>query len=187
MIPGSLSRTATPREIRLFGLLLILLGAGLAFWVATKPRSLVVPALLLALGWLGSLLARGEHRAEASRGTLLPLALGSVAGLSALGVPGPVLGALVGLACLAGGLGCLVSLDFGSALRFGWLRASEPMGWTVSHLVLGLVYFGLLTPIGWLLRRFRPDPLKQRLDRSAKSYWVEHKTPSDLERYFRQY
>jgi hypothetical protein len=50
-----------------------------------------------------------------------------------------------------------------------------------------VVFYGVLTPIGLLMRLFGRDPLNRTFDRSATSYWIEHDPGSDLDRYFQQY
>jgi hypothetical protein len=62
-----------------------------------------------------------------------------------------------------------------------------PIGWIVSHLVLLVIYYLVLTPIGLLMRLVGYDPLQCELDRSAKSYWTEHEPADDPARYFKQY
>ncbi len=69
----------------------------------------------------------------------------------------------------------------------GWMYAVFPIGWTVSHLVLAVIYFLILTPIGLVVRWFRPDPLGMKLDRKRDTYWVPHEPGRDPERYFRQF
>jgi len=69
----------------------------------------------------------------------------------------------------------------------GWMYAAFPIGWVVSHLLMVVVFYGVLTPIGLLMRLFGRDPLNRTFDRSATSYWIEHDPGSDLDRYFQQY
>ena len=69
----------------------------------------------------------------------------------------------------------------------GWMYAAYPLGFVVSHVLLGLVYFGVVTPIGLLMRAVGHDPMTRRLDRSAPTYWVEREQVSDVKRYFRQF
>jgi ABC-type uncharacterized transport system permease subunit len=69
----------------------------------------------------------------------------------------------------------------------GWMYAAYPIGFVVSHVLLGLVYFGVVTPIGLLMRAMGHDPMTRHLDRSAKTYWVERQQVSDVKRYFRQF
>lgn len=69
----------------------------------------------------------------------------------------------------------------------GWMYAAYPMGFVVSHLLLGLVYFGVVTPIGLLVRAVRHDPMARRFDRSAQTYWIAREQNQDVRRYFRQF
>ena len=69
----------------------------------------------------------------------------------------------------------------------GWMYAAYPMGFVVSHLLLGLVYFGVVTPIGLLMRAVGHDPMARRFDRSAPTYWVAREQAPDVKRYFRQF
>ena len=63
-----------------------------------------------------------------------------------------------------------------------------PIGFVVSHVMLALVYYVVVTPIGLLTRLFGYDPMKRRFDREATTYWMERLPPSDgTKRYFRQF
>jgi hypothetical protein len=63
-----------------------------------------------------------------------------------------------------------------------------PIGFVVSHVVLAVVYYLVLTPIGILTRLFGYDSMKKRFDPEAKSYWVERSTVAvESKRYFRQF
>jgi hypothetical protein len=68
-----------------------------------------------------------------------------------------------------------------------WMAAAYPIGWVVSHLVLAILYFGVLTPIGLALRLLGRDPMARRWDRGATTYWTPHRQPDDDASYFRQY
>jgi hypothetical protein len=68
-----------------------------------------------------------------------------------------------------------------------WLAAAYPIGWVVSHVVLAILYFGVLTPIGLTLRLFGRDPMTRRWDRDATTYWTPHRGSTDDSAYFRQY
>ena len=69
----------------------------------------------------------------------------------------------------------------------GWMYAAFPIGWTVSHLLMALIYFGVVTPIGLALRAFGRDPLARRFDPAARTYWSRHTPGRDVERYFKQF
>ena len=69
----------------------------------------------------------------------------------------------------------------------GWMYAAYPLGFIVSHLLLGLVYFGVVTPIGLLMRAVGHDPMARRFDRTAPTYWIAREQVHDVRRYFRQF
>jgi len=69
----------------------------------------------------------------------------------------------------------------------GWMYAAYPVGLVVSHVLLGLVYFGVVTPIGLLMKAVRYDPLARRFDRSATTYWIARERTPGVRRYFRQF
>jgi hypothetical protein len=68
-----------------------------------------------------------------------------------------------------------------------WMTLALPIGWTVSHLLLMVVYYLVLTPIGLLMRLFQYDPMRRQFDRQAKSYWTPHDADADKAAYFRQF
>jgi polyferredoxin len=62
-----------------------------------------------------------------------------------------------------------------------------PMGFVLSHLVLGVLFFGVLTPVGLLFRLLGHDPLHRDFERDRKSYWVDLPEPTGRRDYFRQF
>ena len=76
---------------------------------------------------------------------------------------------------------------FRRPILVGWMYAALPIGWTVSHVMMGLVYFVVVTPIGLLSRLFRGDTLQRRPDRDVRSYWIERPRRSGTRRYLRQF
>ena len=68
-----------------------------------------------------------------------------------------------------------------------WMVCVFPIGWTISHAVMAIVYYLLFTPIGFLRRTFFGDPLTRQLDRDAKTYWHELEPTDDKQSYFRQF
>jgi hypothetical protein len=83
----------------------------------------------------------------------------------------------------------VVGLVRPSAIRplfHAWMVAVYPVGWLTSHLLLGIVYFLIITPIGAVLRLCGYDPMERSFDRSRKTYWVPHNPSAKAARYFRQ-
>ena len=72
-------------------------------------------------------------------------------------------------------------------LFIGWMLAGLPIGWVMSHLLLAVVYFGIITPIGLALRLTGRDPLQLRRRADATTYWSRRPAPSAPENYFRQF
>jgi hypothetical protein len=58
-----------------------------------------------------------------------------------------------------------------------WLWVGLLLHKCVSPIVLGLVFFSTVTPIGLLLRALGKDPLRLRLDPAAPTYWIERRPP----------
>ena len=61
-----------------------------------------------------------------------------------------------------------------------------PLAWLVSHLLLGAIYLLVVTPVGWLVRLLRGDPMTRAFDPSLATYWTTRGPDADVERYFRQ-
>ena len=51
-----------------------------------------------------------------------------------------------------------------------WMRMAEAMGYVMTRVILGLVFFLIVTPIGLIRRLAGGDPLSRRAQR-AESYW----------------
>jgi hypothetical protein len=58
-----------------------------------------------------------------------------------------------------------------------WLWIGLLLHTCVSPIVLGLVFFSTVTPIGVLLRAVGKDPLRLRFDSEAPTYWIERRPP----------
>jgi len=69
-----------------------------------------------------------------------------------------------------------------------WMLLSSILGWLMSRLLLTLVFFIVLTPIGLTMRLFGKDILKQKFDAQTKSYWLKRPPEaSSFERYEKQF
>jgi hypothetical protein len=72
-------------------------------------------------------------------------------------------------------------------IYFGAVYAAFPIGFVVSWLILGVVYFLVITPIGLCMRLVGRDSLDRKFVRGVKSCWkpaAPARSPSD---YFRQH
>ena len=62
-------------------------------------------------------------------------------------------------------------------LNVAWMRLGAIMNRIVSPIVLGVIYFGFLTPIAAAMRGRGRDPLLRRFGPELKSYWIKRDPP----------
>ena len=62
-----------------------------------------------------------------------------------------------------------------------------PIGWIVAHVILALIYFGLVTPLGLVRRLLGHDPMGRRFDRQRLSYWSNLDENPEATTYFRPF
>ncbi len=114
------------------------------------------------------------------------LFLAGAAGLAYLrGRGGPAWAVPLGLSVAVGLVGSLRP----EALRLVFVLLSlavYPIGALVSHLVLLVLFFGVITPLGGLGRIARQDPLRLSRGKPPQSYWHERRRPLDKASYLRQ-
>ncbi len=71
-------------------------------------------------------------------------------------------------------------------IYLGWIYLAFPIGWTVSHLLLLVAYYLVLTPSGLLMRLAGRDPMRRGIDTQADSYFIPHRA-AETARYFKQF
>ena len=67
----------------------------------------------------------------------------------------------------------------------GLILLTFPIGWVVSHLLLGLIFYGVVTPIGLILRISGHDPLQLKKP-GGNTVWKTSVGKTDATRYLRQ-
>jgi hypothetical protein len=185
MFAASPSQRPTRTEVRWFAVVLLALGGVLVGLSLRWPGALWVASGVLLCGWFASLLGRQEARRSATRGLGLPLLFAAGPAGIAGGLPPVAVAGGLGFVMAALALAVLRSHELGAEARRGWIAAAEPMRWSLSRLILGFVYFLVLTPIALVLRAAGRDALGLR--RRGASHWVEVRTPRPLDRYLRQF
>jgi hypothetical protein len=68
-----------------------------------------------------------------------------------------------------------------------FMVAAFPIGWVLSHGLLAIVYYGVFTPIGRVMRMRGRDPMQRRFDSQTESYWVPRNSEKSAQDYFRQF
>jgi hypothetical protein len=63
-----------------------------------------------------------------------------------------------------------------------------PIGWLVSHTILAVLFYGILTPVGIVFRLMGRDPLcRRRAAVAPASYWTTKRKPDSTREYFNQF
>ncbi len=69
-----------------------------------------------------------------------------------------------------------------------WFRFGLLLNKIVSPIVMGILFFLTVTPIGLIMRLWKRDPLKQEFDAGVESYWIivdsEHAEKSSMKNQF---
>jgi len=58
-----------------------------------------------------------------------------------------------------------------------WMKLAELLHGIVSPLVLGLIFYGVFTPIAWGMRLAGRDLMRRRFEPDATSYWLNRDPP----------
>ena len=69
----------------------------------------------------------------------------------------------------------------------GWLVLTFPIGWTVSNLMLAILFYGVFTPLGLVFRLRGRDLLGLRRREGVESYWAKKPEVTDMKRYLREF
>lgn len=64
-----------------------------------------------------------------------------------------------------------------SRLNRLWMKLGVLLGKVISPITLGVLFYGVLTPVGALMRLTGKDPLRLKLDADADSYWITREPP----------
>jgi len=66
----------------------------------------------------------------------------------------------------------LINSKLLTPLNKSWHYLGIILGIIVSPIVMGLIYFLVVSPIGFIMRLIGKDLLKLKYDKSIKSYWI---------------
>ena len=91
-------------------------------------------------------------------------------------------GGLILTAAVAGAILAVVTMSAPkllAPLNRAWFRLGQILGKVVSPIVLGIIYFGVLTPVAVIARMLGRDELKLKR-RNVPSYWVERNPPGPV-------
>ena len=64
-----------------------------------------------------------------------------------------------------------------------WVKLGEFIGGIVSKVMMFILYFGVFTPVSFVLKLLGKDLLDKKIDKSQKSYWIERETQPESMRH----
>lgn len=64
-------------------------------------------------------------------------------------------------------------------LNLIWFKFGMLLSKIMAPIVMGLIFFITVTPIGLIRRMKNPDPLNQNFDQDADSYWIKRDPEAD--------
>ena len=182
-----LERIPTPREVMLFGLLMIPFGAALGGIVLWRGEALQHVGFFLGFAWFLSMLFNGQDRLGQMRGLLIP-SLCYVLGYASVQVDDRIQVAVaVWVVFGTLGLAIMVFQRLGVAVYRNWMMAGAPIGWTLTQAVMMLVFYLVVTPIGLIMKAVGRDQMNRKLEPKASTYWIERKAKVETDRYFKQF
>ena len=54
-----------------------------------------------------------------------------------------------------------------------WMKIGHAIGWVNTRIILGLLFYVLVLPMGLIMRLFGSDPMARKYDKSVSSYRVK--------------
>ena len=68
----------------------------------------------------------------------------------------------------------------------GWMTLVYPVGWVISRVVLGILFYGLFTPVALVFRAIGRDELRLK-SQHGDTYWTTKPNATDRTQYLRQF
>ena len=97
------------------------------------------------------------------------------------------LGLSIGALAMVVGLAGLTRPEWVRLIYVGWMVLAFPIGWTVSQVILLIMYYGVFTPIGLIFRLIGRDAMQRARRADLESYWTPKPAPADVRSYFKQF
>ncbi len=54
-----------------------------------------------------------------------------------------------------------------------WMKIGHGLGWVNTRIILGVLFYVLILPMGLIMRLFSKDPMARKLDESVASYRIK--------------
>ncbi len=89
-----------------------------------------------------------------------------------------ILPAVLGGAALALGVLALLAPRLLGPVHKLWMKIADALAWFNTRVLLGVVYYLVMTPTGIVMRLMGRDPLDRRL-KDRPTYWIDRKQHPD--------
>ena len=53
-----------------------------------------------------------------------------------------------------------------------WMKLAHLLGWVNTRLLLGIIFFVIITPMAIVMKIFGRDALNRKIDKNIVSYWI---------------
>lgn len=68
-----------------------------------------------------------------------------------------------------------------------WMGAAVIIGFFMSRVILGVLFYTVITPMGLIIRTLGKDILDERIEKNRASYWIPRSGEKSKESYENQY
>lgn len=72
-------------------------------------------------------------------------------------------------------------------IYLGLTILAYPIGFVLSYVIMGALFFGLIAPVALFFKLTGRDPMHRRYDPDATSYWTDARPAREKATYFRQF
>ncbi len=55
-----------------------------------------------------------------------------------------------------------------------WMSLGTILGFFISHIILIFLYCCIITPVGYIMRLLKQDPIDKNIEKNLKTYWTPH-------------
>lgn len=70
--------------------------------------------------------------------------------------------------------------DLLASLNRAWFKLGLGLSRIANPIIMGFLFFGVVVPFAWYLRRRRRDPLHLAIVPEVSSYWIEREPPGPM-------
>src|SRR5207244_9214772 len=69
----------------------------------------------------------------------------------------------------------------------GWMAVGFPIGYVMGHILFGVLYFRVFTPVAIFFRLIGRDKMQRKFDKQAKTHWITRGPMPPAKSHFNQF